>query len=238
MNVNPFFKLQETDTFKGLKVINLNELQTFSALGKWYAESEVIYNIFLNINQFHNINHIGFVHYDMDISSITEENLIFNFTKYVHLNLESHLFETDFNQKILMDIRHPNKLTGRGKNCYYTILEDYNQFYLSNYTLNLFKGKSLNLCSAFILETSIFLEMMKFISSIITSHKLDFYDTERKNRFQGGMLERYYAVWLLINCKLSLEVKINHYYINTSAANKKSGIKRLVYKLWKKIKSV
>lgn len=213
VNVNPKNDLNLINP--SYKILNQFEINNFISLGKFFAESEVIYNVYKNIYLYQDINYIGFLQHDIDSAILTKElvdDLISNFD---HINLQPYLFETDYDQKILMDEAQPNKKTGKGINCYDVILEDYNVYYETNYKLSDLSNKTLNLCSSFILKKTLFVEMMSFVSSIIESNKLDKFDTERQHRIQGGYLERYYAVWLALNNVKSNEVKLVHHFAET-----------------------
>lgn len=214
INVNPNNDLNSINS--KFEIINQYEINNFIPLGKCFAESEVIYNIYKNSYLYENLDYIGFLQHDIDSSILKQElieNLILN---YDHINFQPYLFVTDYNQKILMDVNQPNKKTGKGVNCYDIILEDYNLYYGTNYKLSDLSDEILNLCSSFILKTNLFVEMMAFISYIIESNKLEKFDTERKHRIQGGYLERYYAIWLALNNLKSTVVKLEHHFAEST----------------------
>jgi hypothetical protein len=227
VNVNP--KNVLTSLYKDYKVINQYEFDKFYALGKWYTESEVIYNIYKNSHLYDNIDYIGFLQHDIDSSKLTKEildNLLLN---YEHINFQPYLFDIDYNQKILMDINQPNKKVGIGINCYDVIIQDYNDFYNTTYKRSDLENKTLNLCSSFILKIEIFKEMMLFIANIIESKKLDQFDTDREYRIQGGYLERYYGVWMLLNELKTVTLKLDHHFAESTIQD--SLVKRMFRKL-------
>ncbi len=212
VNVNPNNKIE----YANINIINLYDIENFISLGKWYTESEVIYNIYKNSDILNGVDYVGFTHYDIDFTPISDNSLQNNFNQADVINLQPYAFREDFDQKILMDIDQPNRLKGKGKNCYLSIFDDFNQYHDSAHSINQYLNNAqINLCSSYIVKKSIFNEMMVFISSIIESGKLDSYDTNHKHRIQGGLLERYYAVWFLLKQTKSLNLKLVHHFIQT-----------------------
>ncbi|SEW14418.1 hypothetical protein SAMN05428988_2453 [Chitinophaga sp. YR573] len=231
VNVNP--KNEAVANYKDYKIINQYEFNQFHSLGKWYTESEVIYNIYKNAYLYEDLDYLGFLQHDIDSSVLTASKTDDLLTKVEHVNFQPYLFSTDYNQKILMDSTQPNKKNGSGLNCYDVILEDYNAFYKTNYKLSDLSGKTINLCASFILPKETFKEMMQFISSIIESGKLDNYDTLRQFRMQGGYLERYYAVWLAFKELQATTVGLVHHFERSTVQDsllsrvlRKIGIRR------------
>ncbi|WDF54709.1 hypothetical protein [Mucilaginibacter sp. KACC 22063] len=227
VNVNPRNDL--TAINPDYIVISQYEFENFHSLGKWYTESEVIYNIYKNKYLYKDVNYIGFLQHDIDSSVLNKEILEKNLPKYQLINLQPYPFQTDYNQKILMDESQPDKKTGAGVNCYEVIINDYNNFYNTNYTAENLKNVTLNLCSSFILRTDIFEKMMLFIESIIKSGKLDQFDSNRQYRIQGGLLERYYAVWLAFDNLQTTQIPLKHHFEESVAQN--SFFKRVINKL-------
>lgn len=227
INVNPGNKPLPGNAFP--KYINQYELKKFRPLGKWYTESEVIYNIYLNPEMYDKLDYIGFLQYDIDSSPLNFETLSECLRNNDHINFEPHSFQTDYNQNILMDLNQPNKITGKGLNCYDVILTDYNNYYRTKHSLAEISGQTLNLCSAFILKKDLFISMMKFVSYIIEKGNLEKYDTKHQYRIQGGYLERYYAVWIALNQLRTKEIKLKHYFAETIVQN--TLLKRILKKL-------
>lgn len=217
VNVNPKNNLQLIND--KYKIINQYEFSDFHPLGKWYTESEVIYNIYKNKQYHEHLDFVGFSQYDIDSSPLFKEDLESKLGEFDHINFEPHLFQVDYNQGILMDISQPEKRNGKGLNCYDVILNDYNKYYGTTYSIDDLNDKVLNLCSAFILKKEYFIKMMDFISQIIESGKLDKFDVSRQHRMQGGYLERYYAVWIALNNLNSTEIKLKHIYAETTIQN-------------------
>ncbi|WPQ64526.1 hypothetical protein SIO70_06555 [Chitinophaga sancti] len=213
INVNP--KNEAAVQYSDYKIINQYEFRNFHSLGKWYTESEVMYNIFKNPYLCEGADYLGFLQHDIDSSGLNE-NVVSELTeKYDHINFQPYLFETDYAQRILMDENQPEKRNGDGLNCYDSIISDYNKFYGTNHTLSELSGKTINLCSSFILKKDVFFKMMKYIAAVIESGKLNIFDTAHQFRIQGGLLERYYAVWLALNDLSTTVVPLKHHFIES-----------------------
>jgi hypothetical protein len=54
------------------------------------------------------------------------------------------------------------------------------------------------MCDCFVTPVRLFEKMMTFICPVIESGKLDGFDTLRKHRLQGNLLERYIAVFFAL----------------------------------------
>lgn len=194
-------------------------------LGKWWAESEGIYNIWRS-GIYKELDYIGFIHYDKELrltknyilpwknTNITERiNKYLDGKEEAHISLETHDVETDYGQHILADVNQPNTLTGDGVNCYDYILNDYNNYFHTDYTIeDYLQKKYINLCSCFLIDCKHFDEMMKFWDWIVQSKKLDVFDTEHKYRLQGGLAERYFGVYLIYAYKEFLDLSLIHHY--------------------------
>lgn len=193
-------------------LLNIKE-NNFIDLGKYYTESEVIYNVYKN-NLHKDLSYVGFTHYDVGTKHLqTNESLsryLNNYLdKYKHINLQPFEFNWDYNQHILADETQPETLTGPGKNCYQFILEKYNEYYNSQLTLSNLNG-TINLCSCLVLDTKSFDSMMKWVSWVIESGCLNKFDTLHRYRIQGGLLERFYAVWIKLNIIESSVFPVDH----------------------------
>jgi hypothetical protein len=234
INVNQNNKhIKEYKTI-GLNIINLFEIKNFIALGKWYTESEVIYNVYKNKYLYEDLDYVGFTQYDIDTTKLSYDLITQLINNNNHINFQPIPFEDDFSQKILMDANKPNILRGKGKNVYESILEKYSSYYEVDLTVQALKNEKLNLCSSFMLKKELFDEMMDFVSIIIESKELDYFDTERKYRIQGGFLERFYAVWLGLKKTDNYCLPLIHYFEETKNQNKKS----IFVKILNKIKSL
>ena len=215
----------QIDNPLGLRQIDQKTLPTFVSLGKWWTESEGIYNLWLD-GRWRELDYIGFIHYDLELrldprvkGIIRRSNITERVQKYLdmhskaHISFETHNFSGDYNQKIMADVDRPNDQTGDGMNCYDYILNDYNQFFGTNKTISELSNRGqINLCSCFLIDVEHFDEMMKWWNSVINSHRLEQFDTNHEYRIHGGLAERYFGVYLALNydelCDLSL---IHHY---------------------------
>lgn len=205
--------------------INQYELPNSVVLGKWWAESEGIYNVWRS-GIWKELDFIGFIHYDKELRLCKRHilprhntNITERICRYLegkeeaHISLETHDMRGDYGQRILADETQPNTLVGDGVNCYDYILKDYNTFFHTSYTIkNLFDREKINLCSCFLIDTKHFDEMMKFWDWIVKSKKLECFDTEHRHRLQGGLAERYFGVYLLFAYPKFLDLSIIHHY--------------------------
>ena len=192
-------------------IINKCEFKEFIHLGKQWAESEVVYNFFKNTELLGGLDFIGFIHYDYELFD--------GFTKKLNNTIEKDKrfisfstfnFNQDFNQNIMLDEQYPNTLAGTGKNCFFRILEDYNNFFKTNVRLDDLMSKRINLCSAFITTINEFIDIGKFISNAIESKYLDQFDIANNHRIQGGMMERYIGLY---STQISFnEIEVFHNY--------------------------
>lgn len=117
----------------------------------------------------------------------------------VHVSLENHDFHKIYNQRVLMDDTQPDVFIGEGVNCIDRILQDYNAFFRTGHTLSdVARDGFLTMCDCFLTPVGIFNKLMSFITPIMESGRLDRYDTQRLHRLQGGLLERYVAVFFAL----------------------------------------
>ncbi len=131
----------------------------------------------------------------------------------VHISLETHEFRKIYDQRVLMDDRQPDAFVGEGVNCIDRILEDYNAFFGTCYTLDdVGRDGFLNMCDCFVTPVPVFEKLMSFIAPVIESRKLDIYDTRRRHRLQGGLLERYVAVFFALEKIEKVDLSIVHQY--------------------------
>lgn len=222
LNVGAKEKLINEEKYSCIKQY---ELPGALKLGKWWAESEGIYNVWRS-GIYKNLDYIGFIHYDKELRLIKKNFLPWNNTNITnrinnylidrpiaHISFENHNIKNDYKQHILADERFPNTLTGEGKNCYDYILDDYNAFFHTNYTIEEFLQKQyINLCSCFLIDYEHFDEMMRFWDWVVKSKKLEIFDTEHKYRLQGGLAERYFGVYLTYAYDDSLDLSLIHHY--------------------------
>lgn len=202
--------------------LKLDELPAFKPLGKWYAESEAMYNIYLNKELYNDVDYIGFIHHDMDASGVdvsTIDELMEQSDRDV-LFFQPYTFREDYRQNILMDSNRPNTLRGKGHNCYEVIFEDYNRYYGTNHRTQDYNEEPIGLCAAYLMRVSLFNELMAYASTIIESRKLDTYDITHKYRIPGVLLERYYATWFLLRNIKSSALSLPHSFEATFAQMK------------------
>jgi hypothetical protein len=129
----------------------------------------------------------------------------------VHISLESHDVQKIYDQRITMDERYPDMFVGNGVNCIDRILQDYNDFFGTRYTWeDLKKCDYLTMCNCFLTPVWLFEKLMTFICPIIESRSLDIFDTKRKHRLQGGLLERYVAVFFALEKIKTVDLSTVH----------------------------
>ena len=131
----------------------------------------------------------------------------------VHISMESHEFRKIYDQRVLMDDRQPDAFVGEGINCIDRILEDYNTFFHTRYTFqDVARDGFLNMCDCFITPVPVFEKLMSFITPIIEERRLDVYDARRLHRLQGGLLERYVAVFFALEKIEKIDLSLIHHY--------------------------
>ncbi len=151
----------------------------------------------------------------------------------VHLSLESHDFKKIYDQRILMDNNQPNTFVGDGINCIDQILDDYNAFFDTNYSIeDVAKDGFLNMCDCFVTPVNVFVKLMSFISPIIESKRLDVYDIKRLHRLQGGLLERYVAVFFALEQINKVDLSTIHQYWLKHPKKKRNSLMAWTEKLF------
>ncbi len=207
-----------------LQVYQQKDWATYKSLGKYWTESEGIYNLWRS-GAWKNLEYIGFLHYDLELclrdkkSKFHRYNITDRIEKYIskrvrgHISFETHGTLEDYQQKIMADERYPDQLSGEGRNCYELIIEDYNCFFQTNYTIKDFlEKKQINLCSCFLIDVYHFDEMMKWWESIVESGELLKYDPSHRYRLQGGLAERYFGVYMAFQYDDLLDLSLIHHY--------------------------
>lgn len=221
LNVGQSDRLENS---QGYHCINQKELPNYIPIGRYWAESEGIYNIWRS-QCYKELAYIGFLHYDIEFRLIRKfclggyTNITERINRYIsgkqkaHISFATYTTKQDYAQRIMMDPARPNELVGDGINCYDQIIKDYNLYFNTSYTLeDFFRRKHINLCSCFLIDTEAFNKMMRFFDWLVNSHKLDAYDTEHRNRFQGGMAERYFGMFLLFEYDKFKDFSLVHQY--------------------------
>lgn len=208
--------------------INQRDLPNYISIGSYWAESEGIYNIWRS-GIYKELQYIGFLHYDIEFRLSrknrmresfylgTDTNITSRIERYIRgnerccISFQTYDIKGDYEQDISADEQNPNTLVHGGRNCYDYILIDYNYYFQTSYTLeDLFSRQKICLCSCFLIDVETFEKMMHFFDWLVKSHKLDAFDTEHQYRFQGGMAERYFGVFLLFEYEKMLDLKLIH----------------------------
>lgn len=159
-------------------------------------------------------------------------NEIINKFSPVHISLESHDFQKIYNQRVLMDRLKPDQFVGEGRNCLDEIVQDYNDFFGTEYTINdVAKDGFLTMCNCFVTPVFLFEKLMSFVTEIIESRSLDVYDSQRLYRLQGGLLERYVAVFFALEDIKKIDLSITHRHWEKIIAPK-SRWKQVVRKIF------
>jgi len=208
-------------------VINQVDFLGFSPLGKHWAESEAIYNVYRN-GLHKDLDYIGFLQYDKELCLQQKLRLDFlgksRITRRIedfvssnesgHVSFETHHARKDYRQRILADESQPDTLQGPGLNAYDYILTDYNKFFGTAFKIQDFflRGK-INLCSCFLVDAQTFEKMMTFFSWVVESGKLEKFDSQRKHRIQGGLAERYFALFLAFEFPKFHDLSLPHHDI-------------------------
>jgi hypothetical protein len=168
-----------------------------------YHQSSVLYHIHKN-KTCNTHDYIGFIEYDHVLTT--------DFTKTIHTILEEanedimfalnkFTFHELWEQGIIINPWRPNKLEGEKNsrwNCLRVILDDYNKFFSTNYTMeNLMKKNVFPICHCFLIPTKIFEKIMALSTYIIESGRLEQY--YRTNwRGKAIIMERYWSVALAL----------------------------------------
>lgn len=222
LNVGQLEKIQANSQFSCVKQ---SELVKFVPLGKWWAESEGIYNIWRD-GKYRELDFIGFLHYDKELRTIKRNfwnkertDITAQINDYIegkdkaHISFETYKTRTIYRQRILADVNQPNTFNGSGVNCLDYILKDYNEYHNTDYTRkDLFKHRYMNLCSCFLIDVGTFGKMMEFFEWLLYNKKLEPFDTFHKNRMQGGLAERYFGVFLLFEYEKMFDLSLIHHY--------------------------
>jgi hypothetical protein len=133
-----------------------------------------------------------------------------------------------------MDKRQPDQFVGEGRNCLDEILVEYNRFFGTGYSmLDVEKDGFLNMCDCFVTPVFLFDKLMSFVASVIENGSLDIYDTKRRHRLQGGLLERYVAVFFALERINKTDLTIIHRYWDKKKSDN-NFVRRLLKKMFVK----
>ena len=147
-----------------------------------------------------------------DVTTRIEKSLNDNPTG-VHICLEGHGFQKMYDSKVMMDESDPDAFVGEGINCFDAILSDYNSHFGTSFTMSDVAADGyLTMCDSFITPVLTFEKLMEFLVPIIESRRLDIFDSKRKHRLQGGLLERYVAVFFALEKIKKIDMSTFHQY--------------------------
>jgi hypothetical protein len=195
---------------KELQKLELSSLPNYFELPPSYAEGEALFNLFLNPQIYSQSEYIGFGQYDIQFLTSYKD-----FEKHIGpnnlLGFEYSTLVQDYNQRILMDLNQRNKLCGEGYNCYNQIIKDYNFFFKTKHKLEEHWHKEIALCYSFIVKTETYTKLMNWVSALILSNKLNWFDESNQYRIQAGLLERYIALFFALENLNYIRVPIIHH---------------------------
>lgn len=209
---------------ENLPVVRQLDLPNARPLGKHWAESEAIYNIYRS-GAYRDVDFVGFLQYDKEFrlrkrrlglragsTNITARiQAALTGQSRCHISFETHSTKWDYNQRIMADVNDTETLVGNGRNCYEYILDDYNEFFGRAFTLDdVLRRRRINLCSCFLLDVGGFERMMEFFSWVVESGRLDVFDQQRRHRLQGGLAERYFGIFLLFEYDHFVDIDLHH----------------------------
>lgn len=207
------------------QVLNKSEILGYVELGKWYAEAEVIYNVF-KCGLYAGLDYIGFVHWDYELKCF-DSTIGYHVSKAIEkaidkgapfISFSTFDFMYAYNLKVMLDDNYRNQCYGDGKNCFDAILDEYNEFYEKNILLDDIKDRQINLCSAFLLKKNLFENLMGFYTHIIDRGYLNQFDTQHEYRFHGGIMERYIGVYSSQYDMVS--IPLHHHYDHKKEATR------------------
>lgn len=186
-------------------VINKCEIPRYKSMGKWWAESEVIYNLY-RMGLYEDFDYIGFMHYDFEFTTLKDgqKNITEILNKKVSENKDyisffSHDMGNILQQYLILDERAPNTLFGKAgcglHNCMEKIVDDYNLIFNKNVKLQDLLYKRANLCCSFLIKKDIFEKLASLLYVIMNSGYLDKFDVLHKYRLHGQITERYVSLF-------------------------------------------
>lgn len=197
-------------------VVNSCDVPGYVRLGRKYAESEVIYNVF-KLGLFQDCDYIGLMHYDFNFFDKTSMQT--NITELLDSCVASGIdfvsfFSAPFSSilgyyNVLMDERKPNCLFVRDsglkdpKSINGRIVEDIDKILGKKIDFStITPDTKIALCCSFMAKREIFDEVGKLVASAIDSKVFDSFDTEDRHRFPGQAIERYVAMYSLLYKKM------------------------------------
>jgi len=206
------------------RVIDIKTLSGYKDMGSNWAESEFMFALYRTMKKdssfLSEAKHIGFSQYDHScVNKTTGENLIdFMETKADSITSSKvlSLVPIDFNYEIYgnviaMDFLDPQRQRGT-PSCYFRMISNYNKHYNTSLKYSDFfrlMGKSISLCSSFIMTKDNFMEMMEFCVWAANEDNLNQFDPARQWRAAGGFMERYYGTWIALSDKTLIEFPVS-----------------------------
>jgi hypothetical protein len=181
-----------------------------------YCENSVIWHLYKN-GEHQKYDFIGFIEYDHVLSErFTEDiqrmldaanaDIIFSFQPFTYRQL--------YDQGILMNPGRRDKVDGNPDspwNAVSVVLDDYNEFHNTSYTLeNLEQKNCFPICHSLLMPSSMFDRIMGFHSYVMESGKVEGY--HRHNwRSPAGLMERYLAVSLALEkAPINTSIQLEH----------------------------
>lgn len=181
-------------------------MEGYEYLGKDWAESEVIYNV-KKLNLFSEYDYLGMIHWDFNLYSpqhetyrITE-NISNILEKYEWISFFPGMFSNIIGHyNVLLDERKPNCLFVRDSNIENPrTANDYSIGLVSKHGMkpnhDFRPMDTISLCCSFITHRDNFLKIGELVEDSVKSGIFEKFDTERRHRIPGQVMERLVAVY-------------------------------------------
>jgi hypothetical protein len=190
------------------RIVHCDSLSGFEPMGSHWAESEYLfaaYRTMLKEPDWITAPWIGFLQYDQStkgtdgrsLTDVLDSMLPSMEDGVISLSPIDMGYEIDGNH-IAMDFSDPRKIRGDPR-CYFPMVADYNRFHGTKWSYSdVIRNDTIALCSSFVMRKDRFMDMMRFCSYVVSMHDLNLFDPDRKHRFAGGLMERYYGTWIAL----------------------------------------
>ncbi|MBL6996446.1 hypothetical protein [Desulfobacula sp.] len=247
VKVNDEYEMELSSNNLDYDIFFEHEFKTYNAelQKKGYHQNSVLYHLYKN-NSHKEYDYIGFIEYDHVLTNEfckTIQTTIDDTDKDQIFFFNTFNFSQLWDQGILMNPYRLKKQEGNPRskwNCIKVILDDYNNFFDTNYTLqDLAQKNCFPICHAALMPSNIFEKIMKFHAFIIESGKVEKY--HRFNwRSNAGLMERYFAVELVLEkAKVVDFIQLEHREMPIKVMKpewkEESLLKKLRSRLWGKI---
>ena len=247
VKVNDEYEMELSSNNLDYDIFFEHEFKTYNAelQKKGYHQNSVLYHLYKN-NSHKEYDYIGFIEYDHVLTNEfckTIQTTIDDTDKDQIFFFNTFNFSQLWDQGILMNPYRLKKQEGNPRskwNCIKVILDDYNNFFDTNYTLqDLAQKNCFPICHAALMPSNIFEKIMKFHAFIIESGKVEKY--HRFNwRSNAGLMERYFAVELVLEkAKVVDFIQLEHRKMPIRVMKpewkEESLLKKLRSRLWGKI---